>query len=261
LFVTYYITIYREHVNYVAGRTIMTYSQRPTWGTSDSGRGPFRGRHHGRRHHPDFGPAFGPEAGGGPEHRGDPDHGAGGRHSGHGPHGDGHRGGPFRGGRDRAQRGDVRTATLFLLAEGPMHGYQLMQTMAERTQGAWRPSPGAIYPTINQLEDEGLVVTTAEGGRKLVTLTEAGRGFVAQAAAGDPFAGFTASGSHGDLRGVLDGLHAATRQVARTGTSEQRAAAERVLVEARRSLYLILAGEPASSASQAVDDADDVDGS
>src|SRR6476646_11251967 len=72
----------------------------------------------------------------------------------------GERGGPFggrrgrRGGRGRASRGDVRTAVLQLLAEEPMHGYQLMQAIAERSGGRWAPSTGAIYQTLNQLEDE-----------------------------------------------------------------------------------------------------------
>src|SRR5689334_23381353 len=77
---------------------------------------------------------------------------------------DGHRpaGRGRRGGRGRVPRGDVRTAVLLLLAEEPMHGYQLMQAVSDRTGGRWSPSPGAIYPTINQLEDEGLVEITAD---------------------------------------------------------------------------------------------------
>src|SRR4051812_19178543 len=163
----------------------------------------------------------------------------------------GHRGG--RGGRGRAQRGDVRAAALILLAEQPMHGYQLMQAMAERTNGVWRPSPGAIYPTIAQLEDEGLVTTLAEGGRKLVTLTDAGRTYLADNAEtiGDPFAGQVGATSPGhDLRSALEEVHAATRTVGRSGNEAQIAAAFAVLGEARRSLYLILAeGTTPESAS------------
>src|SRR5690348_9353331 len=116
-------------------------------------------------------------------------------------------GGPRRHrGRGRAPRGDVRAAVLLLLAEEPMHGYQLMQAIAERSGGRWRPSPGAIYPTINQLEDEGLVTVTAESGRKLVTITDAGRQQLAERkeAGADPFAGFRADGPGVDLRGVLE---------------------------------------------------------
>src|SRR4051812_39250222 len=76
------------------------------------------------------------------------------------PGGEPHRGRGHRG-RGRAPRGDVRTAVLVLLNEEPMHGYQLMQAIADRTGGRWRPSPGAIYPTLNQLEDEGLIAVTS----------------------------------------------------------------------------------------------------
>jgi len=148
-----------------------------------------------------------------------------------------------RGGRGRAARGDVRAAVLLLVSEQPMHGYQLMQAIADRSGGRWTPSPGAIYPTISQLEDEGLVTVTAEAGRKLVTLTEAGRRHVDEhrQTGADPFAGHDATGPGADLRGPVEQLHAAVREIARTGTDAQRAAAAGVLADARRSLYLLLA--------------------
>jgi DNA-binding PadR family transcriptional regulator len=182
------------------------------------------GRRHGqRRHHPHF-PAP-PDAVSGARTRG------------------GH---PRGAGRGRAHRGDVRTALLLLLAEQPMHGYQLMQAITERTSGAWRPSPGAIYPTLSQLEDEGLIDTLAQGGRKLATLTDAGQAYLHTHgdAMPDPFAEFTArSGGGSDLRGALEELRYPTRQLA-LGDPQQAQAALRVLTEARRSLYLILAGTP-----------------
>ncbi len=180
------------------------------------------GRHSGHRsHHPRFG---------GP---GPMDHGA--------PHRRGGRGG-------RAPRGDVRTAVLLLLADEPMHGYQLMQAIAERSGGAWTPSPGAIYPTISQLEDEGLVTVTADAGRKLVALTDAGREHIEtrRETWADPFAGRIPTGPGADLQGLLHQLHQAARQVARTGTDEQRTAAAKILSDARRSLYLVLADGPAT---------------
>jgi DNA-binding PadR family transcriptional regulator len=133
-----------------------------------------------------------------------------------------------------------------LLTEEPMHGYQLMQAIADRSGGRWTPSPGAIYPTINQLEDEGLVTVTAEAGRKLVTLTDAGRGYVEERreTSIDPFASFANTEPATDLRGLLEELHSATRQVARSGSEEQRAAAAKILAEARRSIYLLLADGP-----------------
>lgn len=155
--------------------------------------------------------------------------------------------GPGRGtGRGRAPRGDVRTAVLILLGEEPMHGYQLMQAIADRSGGRWTPSPGAIYPTINQLEDEGLVTVTADAGRKLVTLTDAGRQYVEERreTSVDPFAGFANAEPASDLRGLLEELHSATRQVARSGSDEQRTEAAKILTEARRSIYLLLADGP-----------------
>ncbi len=175
-----------------------------------------------------------------------------------GPHG-GRRTGarPERGerrGRGRAQRGDIRTASLLLLAEEPMHGYQLMQAIAERTQGAWRPSPGAIYPTIAQLEDEGLVTVTPNLGRKLVALSDAGRAYLNEhrATMADPFTAITKQGGgSNDLRGSVEQVHIAARAVGTGGTSEQIAAAQEVLAQARRALYLILAqdGQPSDPAA------------
>jgi DNA-binding PadR family transcriptional regulator len=181
----------------------------------------------GRRHHPPFG--------GGP-------------------------GGPFPGGpfgtrgsrggrRGRAGRGDVRSALLLLLAEEPMHGYQLMQAVAERTGGAWKLSPGAVYPTIAQLEDEGLVLVSADGGRKLVTLTDAGREHLSSLGAVDPFTAFAATDDQPDLRALLGELMGAAHQLGRVGDAGQLAAAARVISDARRALYLILAGQPEPAAS------------
>jgi DNA-binding PadR family transcriptional regulator len=112
-----------------------------------------------------------------------------------------------------------------------------------------RRGPGAVYPTISQLEDEGLVTVTAESGRKLVTLTDDGRAHVAEhgEAWADPFAGYTASAPGGDLRTALEHVHSAARQVARTGTDEQLTAALAILEEARRSLYLLLAEGPGTA--------------
>lgn len=129
-----------------------------------------------------------------------------------------------------------------------MHGYQLMQAIADRSGGRWTPSPGAIYPTISQLEDEGLVSVTADAGRKLVTLTDTGREHIEtrRETWSDPFAGRSASRPGADLSGLFQELHGAVRQVARTGSDAQVTAAAGVLAEARRSLYLLLADGPES---------------
>jgi DNA-binding PadR family transcriptional regulator len=129
-----------------------------------------------------------------------------------------------------------------------MHGYQLMQAVAERTGGAWKLSPGAVYPTIAQLEDEGLVRIEAEGGRKLVTLTEAGRQHLAALGDVDPFATFAAEEGRPDLRALLGELMGAAHQLGRVGDAGQLTEAARVLTDARRALYLILAGQPEQAA-------------
>ena len=205
--------------------------------------GPARHRSHRGHHGPDgpggpFGPGgpggpFGPGEPGGPFGPGGPGEARGGRGGGRGR------------GRGRAQRGDVRTAILLLLADQPMHGYQLMQAISERTNGAWRPSPGAVYPTIDQLEDEGLATIQQEGGRRLVTLTPEGQAHMAEHGAelSDPFADFTAEASGPDLRRPLDELQIAARLIATGGSTAQVEEAAQVLAAARRSLYLILAGE------------------
>jgi DNA-binding PadR family transcriptional regulator len=198
----------------------------------DRSEGPRRSRREGP-----FGGPGGPF--GGP---GGPFGGPGGAEFGPGPRGERGRGGPRRG-RGRAGRGDVRTALLLLLREEPMHGYQLMQAVADRTGGGWRPSPGAVYPTIAQLEDEGLVQVSSEGGRKLVTLTEAGRAHVENLGEVDPFAAFSGDGDRVDLRGAIGELMGAVHQLSRVGDPAQLAAAGTVLADARRALYLILAGE------------------
>jgi DNA-binding PadR family transcriptional regulator len=191
-----------------------------------------------RHHHPSGDAPTAPEEAPGDHH--DPSHGPD-----HGPHRGGRRGGRG-GGRGRAPRGEVRAAVLQLLAEQPMHGYQLMQAISERSGGRWTPSPGAVYPTISQLEDEGLVTVTADAGRKLVALTDDGREHLQARRESwtDPFAGYDTSSPGPDLRGLLEQLSGATRQVARTGSDEQVTAAAGILAEARRSLYLVLAGGP-----------------
>jgi len=134
-----------------------------------------------------------------------------------------------------------------------MHGYQLMQAINDRSGGRWAPSPGAIYPTINQLEDEGLVAVTADAGRKLVTLTDSGREHVEslRSTVADPFHPFTGRAAGADLRGLLEQLHGAVREVGRSGTETQVAAAADILRDARRSVYLLLAADETEAAAEA----------
>ncbi|MFE2757280.1 PadR family transcriptional regulator [Actinosynnema sp. NPDC059335] len=202
-------------------------------------------RHHGRRHHREhgfgdprhgFGGGFGPGGpfGGGPpippEPPGFPGHGGPGRGRGRG-----------RGGRQR--RGNVRAAVLALLAENPMHGYEMIQEISRRTDGLWRPSPGSVYPTLQLLADEGLVASTEEaGGKKLFTLTETGRAEAAKLEGAPPWQQVNddLDTNVAKLRTAARHLVAAMQQMAHAGTHEQQARAVEVLGEARRKLYAIL---------------------
>ncbi|WP_285113727.1 PadR family transcriptional regulator [Leifsonia sp. fls2-241-R2A-40a] len=150
----------------------------------------------------------------------------------------------------RMGRGDVRAAVLSLLAEQPMHGYQIIREIEERSGGSWKPSAGSVYPTLQLLADEGLLTTEESNGRKTYALTEAGRA-VAASEASTPWQtsgkdSGTGSGATGDRRGPnlpkagVD-LAQAAAQVHRTGTPEQVQEAAAVLDEARRKLYSILA--------------------
>jgi len=143
----------------------------------------------------------------------------------------------------RMARGDVRAAVLALLAEQPMHGYQIIQEIEERSGGSWKPSAGSVYPTLQLLADEGLIEAAEQGGRKTYSLTEAGRA-VADEAGTPPWESSGAragSASFGALPKAGVDLAGAAAQVARTGTPEQVQQAIEVLDEARRKLYAILA--------------------
>ena len=157
---------------------------------------------------------------------------------------------PFGPGR-RAARGDVRAAILVLLAEKPSHGYQIIQELERRSNGAWRASPGSVYPTLQQLEDEGLVrAVEADGGRRVFELTDTGREEAVKLAAGPaPWAEAAGSvgGDHRDLRDQAFQLLAAVWQVSRTGDAAHIAEARTILHEARRKLYLLLAGSESPS--------------
>ncbi|MEJ2868014.1 PadR family transcriptional regulator [Actinomycetospora sp. OC33-EN08] len=188
----------------------------------------------------DFGPPFGPGGPGGGRGRG-----------GRGP------GGPFAGpwgpdderrrhhGRGRRSRGDVRLAILALLREESRHGYQIIQEIAERSGGSWKPSPGSVYPTVAQLADEGLVSTEKSEGRTVVHLTDAGRTYTEEHAAElDAVWSQVEAGAQdgfGDLRTAGRGLAGAVAQIAQVGSPEQVTEATKVLDEARRRLYLLLA--------------------
>ncbi len=164
----------------------------------------------------------------------------------------GHRGGPHRGG--RRSRGDVRAAILLLLEEQPRNGYNLIQEVEERSSGAWRPSPGSVYPALAQLEDEGLIEPAGADQGKAFALTAAGREYVAEQRGrlGVPWDEANAGMPEGlhDLRRAGGQLGIASMQVAQTGDAQLIAGARQILEDARKAMYRLLAGDPEGDAAQ-----------
>ncbi len=210
---------------------------------------PKRGRgprdQHGHEHGGHGGPG-GPCGPGGPG-------GPGGRRGGRGPwFGEGGPGPGFgpgfgpgrRGGRGRARRGDVRSAILSLLADGPANGYGLMKGIEERSGGIWRPSPGSVYPTLQQLTDEGLLEEVTTDGRAEHRLTDAGRNHVEEhrEALDAAWAQLDESADeHVAFLQSMRKLVGVLKQLARDGSPEQRAAATAKVDALRKELYLLLA--------------------
>ena len=149
----------------------------------------------------------------------------------------------------RVRRGDVRAAILDVLRVEPLNGYQVIQQIGERSGGAWKPSPGSVYPTISQLEDEGLVESDDASGRRTLRLSAAGEAYVAEhpdelAAVWTPFEapGPVEEGTDfAALKPEIGAVMNAVWQIISTGTDQQRRDAVAVLVETRRKLYGLLA--------------------
>lgn len=159
--------------------------------------------------------------------------------------------GQRRRGGARMKRGDVRTAALLLIAEQPMNGYQIIQTLGERTGGVWRPSSGAVYPALSQLEDEGLIEAIEIDGRKAYQLTDAGQE-QAQAAqerprpwdfAEDRACGNTWTAGAGTVWAAVGQLAMAAHAVVQGGQPEQVTRAAELIDDTRRQLYRVLAEE------------------
>ena len=178
------------------------------------------------------------------------------------PGGPGGPGGPRGPRRPKASRGDVRATILALLTEGPRTGYQIMSDIEERSRGAWRPSPGAVYPALQLLADEGLIIGDESGGRRTFSLTDAGREYVESnpemaRGAWEAMAGSDTEGGLGDLPrlfGEAARLGAAIAQTAHAGTPDQIRRAERLLKQTRRTLYEFLADEDTSDEPGSADE-------
>lgn len=167
-------------------------------------------------------------------------------HSGRpGPHGHGGFGhGRLMGMGSQVSRGEVRPSVVALLKERDMHGYQIIQELAERSGGAWNPSPGSIYPILQQLEDEGMVTSEKVGGKRVFSLTDAGRQLAETLPAEAPWDVLvTESDPTQRLRKVFHALMVVTSQVGRVGSPTQIEKTADILAEARKRIYQQLADD------------------
>ena len=143
------------------------------------------------------------------------------------------------------RRGQIRTALLAVLAEGPGHGYDVMQKLEDKTGGAWRPSPGSVYPTLQLLEDEGLVRSTERDGKRVFEITDAGRTEAAERIEQDGGTPWETTGRGSrpgrEAREAFGQLFRAFKQIAAVGTPEQLERGLAVVNNARKELYQILA--------------------
>ena len=131
-----------------------------------------------------------------------------------------------------------------LIAEEPRNGYQLIQTIEERSGGRWRPSPGSVYPTLSQFEDEGLIRATEGEGGKVFEITDKGREHLEQHAPKQPpWETDDDPDSEGvaDLRKLVSQVAVATLQLTQAGDEGQRERARELLSQTRKALYGILA--------------------
>lgn len=163
--------------------------------------------------------------------------------------------GPGRGrGGPRARRGDVRSAILDVLrqavrSEESLNGYQVIGKITELSGEAWTPSPGSVYPTIQQLQDEGLVSQTDDDGRKSLRLTAEGVAYVEAhpeelAAVWAPFAQDCDEDGRPQLKPEVGQVMGAVWQIVSQGSPAQQQAAIEILAETRRKLYGVLADGP-----------------
>lgn len=143
----------------------------------------------------------------------------------------------------RVRRGDVRAALLALLLEGPQNGYQMIQDIEQRSRGVWRPSPGSVYPALQQLEDEGLVTANESGGSRTYQLTEEGREQAARHAEEAPWeeVARSVSDDRHELRLLWAQLNEAFAHLVRTAGDRQVEEAKQLIKKTRKAVFQILA--------------------
>lgn len=149
-----------------------------------------------------------------------------------------------RRGAGRARRGDVQTAILALLVHGDMHGYQIIQELAERSGGRWQPGAGSIYPNLRSLQEQGMISSRAEDAKRVFSLTPRGRRLADGSRSEAPWQQFAEpDGTAVKLRKQIASLAAAVAQVERTGSDAQLERAVTLISDTRKAVYLMLAEE------------------
>jgi len=163
----------------------------------------------------------------------------------------------FRSGRRGAtvRRGEVRPLILSVLRDRPMHGYEIIQELEAQSEGRWRPSAGSIYPTLQQLSDEGLVTGEDVEGRRVYTITDEGRKAAAESGDRSPWTDEAGESDdrRTDIRKLAIELAAAVMQVQRMGSPRARREADRILTDARKQMYKLLSEDEDASADDAGD--------
>ncbi len=173
---------------------------------------------------------------------------------GKGPFGPGKEGGRFFG------RGDMKYALLWLLQERPMHGYEMIKALEQRSGGFYSPSPGSIYPTLQMLEEGGYVTGSEVEGKKVYTITDAGRALLTGQPQNDEgFAGPPWMHRHGHggrpTRPEVQALRSETMEVARLfliagrasiNNPEQLTRLRGIIERTRGELNALIANEPAA---------------
>jgi DNA-binding PadR family transcriptional regulator len=142
------------------------------------------------------------------------------------------------------RRGDIRVALLGALQSGPAHGYEIIGRLEEGSGGLWRPSAGSVYPTLQLLEEQGLLSSHEDSGKRIYELTETGRAEAASGAGserGFPWESEEGLTGHRALRSALSQLILATKQVQVAGEPELVERAAAIVKEARQKLYQLLA--------------------
>jgi DNA-binding PadR family transcriptional regulator len=150
-------------------------------------------------------------------------------------------------GRGLIRRGEIRPLILAVLSVKPMHGYEVIQALEAQSGGRWRPSAGSVYPTLQQLADEGLVTSEEVDGRRTYTLTDAGREVAGSNPAPRHWDDASSDGEP-DLQQLGMQLIGAVMQVQRMGSAHAREETTRILSDARRQLYRLLAEDEAQPA-------------